>query len=83
MSEEYFTPQEVAERLKISKTTVLANIRSGRWECLQISDRIYRFTEEQFNQITSTPAFDQRPRKMHGGRRKYESELHRALRKIS
>lgn len=79
MSEEFFAPQEVAERLKISKTTVLANIRTGRWECQRISDRIYRFTQEQFDLITSIPAVDQRPRRS----RERDSEWRRALSHIS
>lgn len=83
MSEEFFTPQEVAEKLKVSRQMVLNKIHSGQWECQKISARTYRFSQEQFDLITSNPAIDQRPRRAHSGRRNPDSELHRALRKIS
>lgn len=79
MSGEFYTPQEVAELLKISKTTVLSNIHSGRWDCLKISARTYRFSHEQFEQIVSNPAVDRRVRRS----RERDSELRRALRQIS
>ncbi|WP_190264841.1 MULTISPECIES: HTH domain-containing protein [Glutamicibacter] len=44
---EFITPAQLAEKLNISKTTVLTKIRNGDWECTKLSDRIYRFSPEQ------------------------------------
>lgn len=79
MREEFFTPKEVAEKLKISTQMVFNKIHSGQWECQKISARTYRFTREQFNLITSKPAVDQRPRRS----REHDSEWRRALKRIS
>lgn len=52
MSDEDFkTPTQVADKLRISTATVYNKIHSGEWECTQISDRIYRFSEDQFRAI--------------------------------
>lgn len=50
---EYRTPAEVAAILGISRQMVYNKIHSQEWECTKISNRTYRFDEEQFEQITS------------------------------
>lgn len=50
---EYRTPADVANILGISRQMVYNKIHSGAWECTKISDRTYRFDEEQFELITS------------------------------
>lgn len=50
---EYRTPADVASILGISRQMVYNKIHSGSWECTKISDRTYRFDEEQFERITS------------------------------
>ncbi|WP_396277875.1 helix-turn-helix domain-containing protein [Glutamicibacter creatinolyticus] len=52
---EFYTPQEVAEMLKVSRQSVLSKIRSGDWECLRISERTYRFSQEQLDRIIAPP----------------------------
>lgn len=49
--EEFLTPAQVAEKLNISKTTVLTKIHNGDWECTKFSDRIYRFSASQYEVI--------------------------------
>ncbi|MGO3150495.1 helix-turn-helix transcriptional regulator [Glutamicibacter ardleyensis] len=49
--EEFLTPAQIAEKLNISKTTVLAKIHNGDWECTKFSDRIYRFSASQYEVI--------------------------------
>lgn len=49
--EEFFTPAQIAEKLNISKTTVLTKIHNGDWECTKFSDRIYRFSTAQYEVI--------------------------------
>jgi len=72
---DYLTPAEVASRLKVSPSTVYAKIHSGEWECTKISERLYRFTEEQFANIgTGTN---------HANRRSNKTRLRAALRKIA
>lgn len=79
MSEEFFTPKEVAEKLKVSTQTVLNKIHSGEWECQKISARTFRFTVAQFDLITSKPAVDH-----HRGRsRERDAEWHRALNNLT
>lgn len=75
MPPEFLTPAEVAERLKISKTTVLTKVRDGDWECTKISDRIFRFTEDQYQAIAA--GTNRRSRKSN------RTRLHDALKKIA
>lgn len=75
MSEEFFTPKEVAEKPKVSTQTVLNKIHSGEWECQKISARTFRFTVEQFDLITSKPAVDHH----RGKSRELDAEWRRAL----
>ena len=42
MEPRFFTPAEVAERLKVSTTTVLRWIHEGRLPAVQASERVYR-----------------------------------------
>ena len=38
----YHTPREVAERLRVSPTTVMRAIHEGRLFAVRVSDRVYR-----------------------------------------
>jgi excisionase family DNA binding protein len=40
------TPQEVADRLKLNKDTVLRLIRSGKLPAVKIGSKTYRITED-------------------------------------
>jgi len=79
MNSEFYTPREVAERLKVSTQMVLKNIHSGQWECQKISDRTYRFTQEQFDLITSRPVVERRATRT----RQQDMEFRRALKKLA
>lgn len=48
---EFITPAQLAEKLNISKTTVLTKIRNNEWECTRFGERIYRFSQEQVEVI--------------------------------
>lgn len=41
-SRRYHTPREVAERLRVSPTTVMRAIHEGRLFAVRVSDRVYR-----------------------------------------
>jgi len=41
-STRYHTPREVAERLRVSPTTVMRAIHEGRLFAVRVSDRVYR-----------------------------------------
>jgi len=41
-SSRYHTPREVAERLRVSPTTVMRAIHEGRLFAVRVSDRVYR-----------------------------------------
>ena len=48
MEEKYYTPQEIAELLKISYMTVYRWIRAGKLEAYQVQKQ-YRIREADFN----------------------------------
>lgn len=50
---EYLTPAQIAVILGISRQMVYNKIHSGEWECTKVSERTYRFDQEQFERITS------------------------------
>jgi excisionase family DNA binding protein len=43
--EEWYTPQEVADKLKLSRYSVLCLIREGKLGCIKLSSRTYRISE--------------------------------------
>ena len=47
ITDRLYTPQEVADRFKISKMSVLRAFKRGDLKGVQLSERIIRFTEEQ------------------------------------
>lgn len=59
--EPMLTPAELGLRLKVSSQTVLNKVHAGEWECTQISDRIYRFTEDQYETIAAGINHRKRP----------------------
>lgn len=59
--EPMLTPADMGVRLKVSSQTVLNKVHSGEWECTQISDRIYRFTEDQYETIAAGINHRKRP----------------------
>lgn len=73
--EEFLTPAEVAAKLKVSTQTVLNKYHSGEWEGTEISERIYRFTQEQYEAIAAGRNRRQRPSR--------KRKLHEALKAIS
>ena len=50
MEEKYYTPQEIAELLKISYMTVYRWIRAGKLEAYQVQKQ-YRIREADFNRF--------------------------------
>lgn len=73
--EPMLTPAELGLRLKVSSQTVLNKVHSGEWECTQISERIYRFTEDQYEAIAAGINHRKRPSN--------KKRLHAALKAIS
>ena len=74
-AEPMLTPAEVGRRMKLSSQTVLNKVHSGEWECTQISDRIYRFTEDQYETIAAGINHRKRPSN--------RKRMHAALKAIS
>lgn len=72
---EFVKPAEVARRLGVSTQTVLNKGHSGEWEWTKISDRIYRFTEAQYEAIAQGVST--------APRRTRKAKLHAALKAIS
>ena len=50
MEEKYYTPQEIAEILKVSYMTVYRWIRAGKLEAYQVQKQ-YRIRETDFNRF--------------------------------
>lgn len=79
--QELFTPQEVADILKIARSTVHRKAADGEWPSLRVSARVIRFTQEHLDEIVagmySPPA---PPRRRSNLQRKRMKE---ALRKIT
>jgi len=49
-----YTPQEVAQLLGVSPTTVMTRIRDGALPAVRVSDRIYRIPVPAFERFVST-----------------------------
>lgn len=61
------TPAWIAEHLNVSTSYVTNKIRTGEWEAIRLSERIYRFTPEQIESIensgeTTAPRRRNKPR---------------------
>jgi len=61
MDGETLTAAEVADKLKVDVETVRRMCRSGKWQATKIG-RLYRFTPEQYEAITTPPVTPQKPR---------------------
>lgn len=51
MADNYYTPQEVADKLGFKVTTIWNYIRTGKMECTRASARCYRISEKQLQQF--------------------------------
>lgn len=77
MEPRFFTPAEVAERLKVSTTSVLRWIHEGRLPAVRASERVYRvpvsalavFESERSAEVVTVPV-----RRVRGGRELGRSE---------
>jgi excisionase family DNA binding protein len=66
-SKRFYTPQEVAQLLGVSSTTVMSRIHDGALPAVRVSDRIYRIPVPALERFVSTePArtFDIRYRRV-------------------
>ncbi len=61
MEAESLTAAEVAAKLKVDVETVYRMCKSGKWQHFK-AGRLYRFTPEQYEAITTPPAAPQKPR---------------------
>ena len=43
------TPQEVAERLRLTRRTIMKYIREGKIKAIKLNRRIYRISEKDLN----------------------------------
>ena len=43
------TPQEVAERLRLTRRTIMKYIREGKIKAIRLNRRIYRISEKDLN----------------------------------
>jgi excisionase family DNA binding protein len=50
----FYTPQEVANLLGVSSTTVMSRIHDGALPAVRVSDRIYRIPVPAFERFVST-----------------------------
>lgn len=48
---EFYTPEEVADRFKITRKLVMSRIATKTWPCLKLGGKTYRFTEEHIQEI--------------------------------
>jgi excisionase family DNA binding protein len=61
MSDQLMSADNLAAKLDVSVETVYRMCRSGKWPAAKIG-RLYRFTEEHYQQITTPPVMPQKPR---------------------
>jgi excisionase family DNA binding protein len=50
----FYTPQEVAELLNVSPTTVMTRIHAGALPAVRVSDRVFRIPVAAFERFVST-----------------------------
>jgi excisionase family DNA binding protein len=63
----FYSPQEVANLLGVSATTVMARIHDGALPAVRVSDRVYRVPVAAFERFVSTdvaPEFEIRYRRV-------------------
>jgi excisionase family DNA binding protein len=53
MTKRFYTPQEAADLLQVSSTTVMNLIHSGRLPATKVSERIYRISVPAFERFAS------------------------------
>lgn len=61
MAKRFYTPQEVAQLLGVSPTTVMSRIHAGALPAVRVSDRIYRIPVPALERFVSTrpePGFE-------------------------
>jgi len=54
VTKRFYTPQEVAELLGVSPTTVMSRIHDGALPAVRVSERIYRIPIPAFERFVST-----------------------------
>jgi excisionase family DNA binding protein len=54
VTQRFYTPQEVAQLLGVSPTTVMSRIHDGALPAVRVSDRIYRVPIPAFERFVST-----------------------------
>lgn len=52
----FYSPQEVADLLGVSPTTVMTRIHDGALPAVRVSDRVYRIPVAAFERFVSTDA---------------------------
>lgn len=61
MSDQLMSADDLAAKLGVSVETVYRMCRAGKWPAAKIG-RLYRFTPEHYETITTAPAPIQKPR---------------------
>ena len=51
MSENYYSPEEVAVKLKLAKSTIWRYIRNGRLKATKLNCRNFRISDSQLNEF--------------------------------
>jgi excisionase family DNA binding protein len=54
VAKRFYTPQEAADLLGVSSTTVMSRIHDGALPAVRVSDRIYRIPIPAFERFVST-----------------------------
>jgi excisionase family DNA binding protein len=54
VAKRFYTPQEAAELLGVSSTTVMSRIHEGALPAVRVSDRIYRIPIPAFERFVAT-----------------------------
>jgi excisionase family DNA binding protein len=54
VTKRFYSPQEVAQLLGVSPTTVMTRIRDGSLPAVHVSDRIYRIPAPAFERFVSS-----------------------------
>ena len=54
--DQFLTPEDLAKRLVVSRSTVYNRIKSGDWPVTKLGPRTYRFSPAQVTAITTQEA---------------------------